>query len=175
MTTPAAKRRRIETASQTLSKPFRSPFKTPLKSDKAPAADSSTSRPLKAKTTNSLLSHPPKTPSLPGPSSNRAPRAKKTFASPIAAAALNSDPDIAPLLRQQRELEKELRDLKEEVDTVEQARKIEADSKKRDPDGEIDGELVELVVKWRGASRLAAEELFTKVSERVNRYVVLVL
>jgi Swi5-dependent recombination DNA repair protein 1 len=101
--------------------------------------------------------------------SNHAPRAKKFS---IATAAFNADPDIAPLLRKQRELEKELRDLKEEVDTVEQARKIEADSKKRDRDGEVDGELVELIGKWKGASRLAAEELFTKVSERVNRYVL---
>ncbi|KUJ08814.1 uncharacterized protein LY89DRAFT_788713 [Mollisia scopiformis] len=155
MSTPAAKRRRIETASQTLSKPFRSPFKTPLKS----ASPSTSSVPLTSKTTNSLLSHPPKTSSLP------APRAKKTYTSPVAAAALNADPDIAPLLRAQRELERELRELKEEVDTAEQARKIEAESK----EGEVDGELVVLIGKWRGASRLAAEELFGKVSERVNR------
>lgn len=62
-----------------------------------------------------------------------------------------------------------MRELKEEVDTAEQARKIETESKKKDPEGEIDGELVELIGKWKGASRLAAEELFTKVSERVNR------
>lgn len=173
MSTPAAKRRRIETASQTLSKPFRSPFKTPLKSPgkAAPSEDSTiaTPVPLASKTTNSLLSNPAKTPSLPAPSGNRAPRPKKTFSSPVAAAALNADPDVAPLLRTQRELEKELRELKEEVDTAEQARKIETESRKKDPDGEVDGELVELIGKWKGASRLAAEELFTKVSERVNR------
>ncbi|KAF8847441.1 hypothetical protein BDZ45DRAFT_733604 [Acephala macrosclerotiorum] len=173
MSTPAAKRRRIETASQTLSKPFRSPFKTSLKSlGKATSSEDSnaaTPIPLASKTTNSLLSNPAKTPRLPAPSIvNRAPRLK-TFSSPVAAAALNADPDVAPLLRTQRELEKELRELKEEVDTAEQARKIETESRKKDPEGQIDGELVELIGKWKGASRLAAEELFTKVSERVNR------
>lgn len=101
------------------------------------------------------------------------PRTKKTFTSPVAAAALNADPDIAPMLRAQRELEKQLKELKEELDTAEQARKIEADSMKKDPDGEVDFELVELVEKWKSASRQAAEELFGKVLNRVNRYVVL--
>ncbi|CZT12108.1 uncharacterized protein RAG0_16060 [Rhynchosporium agropyri] len=180
MSTPAAKRRRIDVASQTLSKPFRSPFKTPFKSpikDGQPqdsttptvagsVPESNNNTPLASRTTNSLLSNPTKTPRLPTPS---APRTKKTFASPIAAAALNADPDIALLLRAQRELEKQLRDVKEELDTAEQARKIEKDSYGKDPDGEIDGELRDLCEKWRGASRLAAEELFGKVRDRVNR------
>lgn len=184
MSTPAAKRRRIDTASQTLSKPFRSPFKTPFKTplkDAQPEGTINASTPgqnnipLASKNTNSLLSNSAKTPSLPPPSStsNRGPRSsKKTFTSPIAAAALNADPDIAPMLRAQRELEKQLREVKEELDTAEQARKIEAESHKKDPHGGVDGELVELIVKWKGASRLAAEELFGKVRDRVNRYVV---
>ena len=181
MSTPAAKRRRIDTASQTLSKPFRSPFKTPFKSPvKTSASQESTSTapqsnvPLAPKNTNSLLSNPSKTPSLPAPSTslatpNRPNRAKQTFSSPVQAAALNADPDIAPLLRAQRELEKQLREVKEELDTAEQARKIEADSAKKDPSREIDGELVELIEKWKAASRQAAEELFGKVRDRVNR------
>ncbi|PMD61330.1 uncharacterized protein K444DRAFT_611572 [Hyaloscypha bicolor E] len=180
MSTPAAKRRRIDTASQTLSKPFRSPFKTPLKSpEKTSASQDSTltatksSVPLTHKNTNSLLYDPSKTTSLPAPSTslatpNRSNRAKKIFSSPVQAAALNTDPDIAPLLRAQREMEKQLRELKEELDTAEQAGKIEADSAKKDPSGEIDGELVELIEKWKTASRQAAEELFGKVRDRVN-------
>jgi hypothetical protein len=182
MSTPAAKRRRIDAASQTLQKPFRSPFKTPFKSpvkasesqDSDPTAAQS-SVPLAPKTSNSLLSNVSKTPRLPAPSTsfatpNREARAK-TFSSPVQAAALNADPDIAPLLRAQRELEKQLRDLKEELDTAEQARKIESESAKRNPEGEIDGELVELIGKWKAASRQAAEELFGKVRDRVNRLV----
>jgi len=62
--------------------------------------------------------------------------------------------------------------VKEQLETTEQAAKIESESEKKDPDGEIDGELVELIGKWRAASRAAAEELFGKVMDRVNRYVV---
>jgi len=80
---------------------------------------------------------------------------------------LNADPDVAPLLKTQRELERQLREVKEELEGAEQARKIERES----GEGEIDGELVELIEKWRGASRLAAEELFGKVRDRVNRFV----
>lgn len=185
MSTPAAKRRRIDAASQTLSKPFRSPFKPPFKSPvktSAPQDSSSTAAqsnvPLAPKNTNSLLSSISRSPSLPAPSTsvatpNRSPRAKKTFSSPVQAAALNADPDIAPLLRAQRELEKRLREVKEELDTAEQARKIEVDSAKKDSCEEIDGELVGLVEKWKAASRQAAEELFGKVRDRVNRSVVL--
>ncbi|KAL5315076.1 hypothetical protein ACEPPN_017727 [Leptodophora sp. 'Broadleaf-Isolate-01'] len=179
MSTPAAKRRRIDVASQTLSKPFRSPFKTPFKSPVKDAQSEETTNsspsgqtnmPLASKPTNSLLSNLAKTPSLRAPSAvTHGPRTKKTFSSPVAAAALNADPDIAPMLKAQRELEKQLREVKEELDTAEQARKIEVDSHKNDPEGEIDGELVELIDKWKGASRLAAEELFGKVRDRVNR------
>lgn len=59
--------------------------------------------------------------------------------------------------------------MKEELDAAEQARKIETESRKKDPEGEIDGELVELIEKWKGASRQAAEELFGKVRDRVNK------
>jgi len=62
-----------------------------------------------------------------------------------------------------------LRELKEELETAEQARKIERESKKKNPDGEIDGELVELIQKWTSASRLAAEEMFGNVRDRVNK------
>lgn len=62
-----------------------------------------------------------------------------------------------------------MRELKEELETAEQARKIERESKKKNPDGEIDGELVELIQKWTSASRLAAEEMFGNVRDRVNK------
>lgn len=87
----------------------------------------------------------------------------------------------------QRELERTLREVKEELDAAEQALKIEADSRRKTQlrdeengnigeewvwDGEIDGELVSLMGKWRGASQLAAEELFGGVRDRVNRFVL---
>ncbi|RAL67925.1 hypothetical protein DID88_008650 [Monilinia fructigena] len=126
MSTPAAKRRRIE-AANTLQKPFRSPFNFHF---------------LASQNLDFL-----------------------------SCSALNADPDIAPLLKEQRELERQLKEFKEELDMAEQAKKIERDSKAKDKDGsgEIDGELLELCEKWKGASRLAAEELFEKLRDRVNR------
>ena len=92
------------------------------------------------------------------------------------------DPDIAPLLKAQRELERQLKEVKEELDAAEQARKIETDSRKKwaakgleEGEGEIDGELVELMGRWKGASQMAAEELFGMVRDRVNRFVFLSL
>jgi hypothetical protein len=97
---------------------------------------------------------------------------KNAFISPISNSALNADPDVALLLKKQRELEKQLRELKEELNIAKQARKIEVESEKRNPGREVDGELLELIRRWRGASRQAAEELFTGVRDRVNRYVL---
>lgn len=178
MSTPAAKRRRIDAASNTLSKPFRSPFKTPFRSPlNTFSSDSTQSHTAASPNPTPILSErTPNVPSLPAPATTtpgRVSRAKKTFASPVATTALNADPDIAPLLRAQRDLEQQLRDLKEELEIAEQARKIERESLKRDPSGEVDGELVELIEKWRSASRQAAEELFGKVRDRVNRFVPL--
>jgi Swi5-dependent recombination DNA repair protein 1 len=178
MSTPAAKRRRIDTASQTLSKPFRSPFKSPVKnpaSQDCTSTETQSNAPLAPKNTSSLLlSNSAKTSSLPAPSISLATlnRSKKTFSSPVQAAALNVDPDIAPLLRTRRELEQQLREVKEELDTAQQASKIVADSAKNVSSGDVDGELVELIEKWKAASRQAAEELFGKVRDRVNRLVI---
>ncbi len=190
MSTPAAKRRRLD-AAQTLSKPFRSPFKTPFKSPLKTHQDGTNPTPLHTsvsfsngaatpladKSTNALLSHPSNTPKLrsapPSLLSNRStmyptPRGRRTFTSPLQTALLNADPDIAPLLKTQRDLERQLREAKEELEAAEQAGKIERESR----EGEVDGELVELIEKWRGASRMAAEELFGKVRDRVNRLVI---
>jgi len=43
---------------------------------------------------------------------------------------------------------------------------------KKNPDAEIDGELLDLIEKWRAASQQAAEELFGKVRDRVNKWVI---
>ena len=68
--------------------------------------------------------------------------------------------------------------MKEELNGAEQARKIEVESRRlfEAEGGEevvIDGELVALMGRWRGASQMAAEELFGKVRDRVNRFVLL--
>jgi Swi5-dependent recombination DNA repair protein 1 len=173
MSIPAAKRQRTDAASYALSKPFRSPMKTPStastnktptlvqqdSSDPAQPGAKDTTKPLEP--TKFLLQHAA-TPS-------RTKTTKKPFLSLISTVQ-NADPDIAALVKAQRQLEKQLRELKEELDIAEQARRIEADSEKKSSGGAIVGELTQLIVKWRAASRQAAEELFTGVRDRVNRY-----
>ncbi|TGO45306.1 hypothetical protein BOTNAR_0680g00050 [Botryotinia narcissicola] len=171
MSTPAAKRRRIEAAS-TLQKPFRSPFKTLFNSSLIKCSPSTRASTAAAAASTPSLSKTPTSYSVVSiPSPKSVIRTKKSFTSPISAAVINADPDIAPLLKEQRELEKLLKEVKEELDTAEQAKKIERDSKAKNENGsgEIDGELVDLCEKWRSASRLSAEELFGKVRYRVNR------
>lgn len=184
MSTPLAKRRRLDVASSTLSKPFRSPFKTPLKTNsittKAASEPSNQETPLVHKTTSITPSYKPvinKTihqfsPQVSTPTSTLRKKATTTrgrFASPLVTATLNTDPEITSLIKKQRELEKKLRELKEELDVAEQARKIEVKSEKKG-DKEVDGELKELVGKWKSASRGAAEDLFGGVKDRINKY-----
>lgn len=166
MSTPAAKRRRIDAATQALSKPFRSPLKTPL--------STTISEDFSAKNLEDFDHSLPTTDGFKGtPNSTRTSfrgnPTKKSF-SPGSTAVMNSDPEIAILLKTQRQLEKQMRELKEELEISEQARKIEAESEEKFPGREIDAELMDLIGKWRGASRHVAEELFTGVRDRVNRY-----
>jgi Swi5-dependent recombination DNA repair protein 1 len=174
MSTPAAKRRRIEVAASTLSKPFRSPFKSPLKGQ---SSSHNSNRPIIptapetspftfSKGTSNLPVCPPA-----GLDYTLGPSKKSLSPSAFITAQLNTDPEIARLLCTQRELEKQLRQIKEQLETAEQARKIESESRKTATNSEIDGELVILIQKWKGASRQAAEELFGKVRDRVNRWV----
>lgn len=173
MSTPAGKRRRIDAAAQTLSKPFRSPLKSVL--------STTTSGDLPLKNLQDLDHILHTTDRIKGVSSPLAPPVQNMWTSfrgnPIKKSfslspslIMNSDPDIAVLLKSQRQLEKQMRELKEELETSEQARKIEADSEKICPGRETDAELKDLIAKWRAASRHVAEELFTGVRDRVNRY-----
>ena len=191
--------------------PFKTPGKSPtkeaestsnvtntnLENAESPTDNGDSTKPtaLSTRSTNALLTQNPfanKKPTLlprPNPLSRPGRRfgisagaTGRKFTSPVVAKQLNNDPDIAPLLRLQRELEKTLREIKEELDAAEQALKIEEASRKwsidhgrliegEDDDGrlEIDADLVELCEKWKTASRQAAEELYTQVRERVNR------
>ncbi|RFU26642.1 hypothetical protein B7463_g9708, partial [Scytalidium lignicola] len=178
LSTPAAKRRRVEAASKTLARPFRSPFKTPHKSDQiddathvtkkdevspnnispAGAVASISQSSASAAKSGSLLNTPDENRRLPlSPASRRN-------------QSLNSqDPEITSLIRAQRALEKQLQEIKNELETAKQAKKIESESKRKHPNDEIDRELVELIAKWKTAGRQAAEELFGMARDRVNR------
>lgn len=66
-----------------------------------------------------------------------------------------------------------VRDLDRRLDIARQAGEIEAASERSRPGEAVDQELRDLVVKWRGAGRVAAEELFETVKERVDKLVSL--
>ena len=156
-----AKRRRVEAASHTLSKPFRSPFKSTTKLQKDRECCSPAGSPDSAAIANDKRLVEPadtdtRTPLGPSPLRIADPRRWSRTNIP-------NSPVLKVLLKEERGLERELRELRAELDTVEQARKIESK--------EEDEELVGLIGKWKGAARAAAEEVFKKVNDRVNRYV----
>jgi hypothetical protein len=173
MSTPAAKRRRIDAATSTLSKPFRSPLKSPIKAqEQTSGGRTQPSTPAPLETSAFILSEKILNLASPIVTPRRMLGNKNTLSPPISTTVqLNADPEIAQMLRTQRDLEKQLRDVKEQLETAEQAGKIERESRKTNAEGEIDGELEVLIEKWKGASRQAAEELFGKVRDRVNRHV----
>lgn len=61
-----------------------------------------------------------------------------------------------------------IRGVDRQLETVQQASKIEGASERRKPGEPVDQELRDLVVRWRGASRVAADELFELVRGRVD-------
>lgn len=66
-----------------------------------------------------------------------------------------------------------VRDIDRRLDTARQAGEIEAASERSRPGEAVDQELRDLVAKWRGAGRVAAEELFETVKDRVDKLVSL--
>lgn len=174
MSTPLAKKRRTDAAANALSKPFKSPFKTAIAKDAADPNSASSPAPTTAhdSTASSLQqskSSPAKRTFAPAPSPFGFRKSARSTPKSPSVNVPNTDPDMRPILKIQRELEATLRELKEELDTIQQARKIENDSLKHGLDAEIDGELKQLKEKWKTASRQAAEELFGGVKDRVNR------
>lgn len=65
-----------------------------------------------------------------------------------------------------------VRDLDRRLEAVKQASEIEAASGRGRPGEPVDQELRDLVAKWKGAGRVAAEELFETVKERVDKLVL---
>lgn len=169
MSAPSVKRQKLDAASNALRKPFRSPLKHPasetlslqsshaFRGSEATAAqrtkNESSKRPLNAE--GFFVS-------------KERNRTQRTLP-PYLERDLNSDVQVASLLRSQRELVRELNDLNEELNTCEAADKIEVNGEKFKIEGELDGELLALICKWKRLSRRAAEELFGPVKDKVNR------
>ncbi|KAH0606637.1 uncharacterized protein H6S33_003471 [Morchella sextelata] len=143
------KRRRLNVATNTLSKPFRSP----LLSGRKPSSNRT----------------PPKAPEEPqSPTPVVASKARKIptlvpRSRPLSFAKQPIDPELAALYKQQSQLEATLRSKKASLDTALQAVKIESAEYE-----DSDEKLEELIEKWRGAARGAADVLFEYASERVS-------
>ncbi|KAK7540851.1 uncharacterized protein J3D65DRAFT_616709 [Phyllosticta citribraziliensis] len=180
MSTPLAKRRRLDDSQSVLRKPFRSPFKTPVRPNSKPdgdsASQSSTAQASASQgdtaNTSPMPSPAPPDSTKPSISTGRTVTSKSTpstltrsVTSPISARKLASGDPLAQELRaeeqKQRKIARQIANVKSEVDTFEQALAISTSTK--------DQELEELIQKWREASRAAAEEVFGTVRDRVNK------
>ncbi|KAJ4375552.1 hypothetical protein N0V86_007085 [Didymella sp. IMI 355093] len=170
MSTPQAKRRRLNDATNTLKKPFKSPFRTPLRpnigSDPPSSDPPDVSTPARSALYPTLdtvpeiptsAPVPPKavaiTPAPPQPRFTKPLAARTSLATPS-----RSAPKKTP---SKPSLTRELMQLRNEIQILTQAEALATSAK--------DDDLQVLIDRWRTASRAAAEELFGSTRDRVNR------
>jgi Swi5-dependent recombination DNA repair protein 1 len=169
MSTPHAKRRRLNEAAKTLNKPFKSPFRTPLKpgigSDPPSSDPPETNTPeiqslaaLPQKTTIAQAHAPPK-PVTPAPPARAQARTTRPLTSrPNFATPSRALPKKTP---SKPSLTREIVQLRSDIQVLSQAQTLATSTK--------DDDLVALVDRWRTASRSVAEELFATTRDKVNR------
>ncbi|CAP69226.1 uncharacterized protein PODANS_1_8940 [Podospora anserina S mat+] len=195
---PSAKRRRVDAANATLKKPFRSPMinRQSPSTTTSNATPTQASQSLSRRSIDSFSRPPtsssiPATPSRPGNPSPlrlgtnsaaaRRPlllqKSFKSVSTPFpfkqrqqdtARSTNEGDELLQRIQRSHRELDAQMKKVEKELERVRQAKRIEEASRRKRPGEEVDAELSELVGKWKGASRLAAEELFEVVKGRVD-------
>ncbi|KAJ0420476.1 hypothetical protein BJY00DRAFT_283947 [Aspergillus carlsbadensis] len=171
--TASAKRRRLDNASAALSRPFKSPLRrdtqtvlkeetTSLEKGQSIASIPSTqSTPSLEKTPQNPLRTPTSTNTLTTPPPTARKRTTYRQRSTVGQNSVRKDPEIQGLEKEQRALQSRLASLHSELDTVQQALRIESSSR--------DEELEALIVKWKKVSQDAAEEVFTGAQERISR------
>jgi Swi5-dependent recombination DNA repair protein 1 len=165
-----AKRRRLNNATNTLSKPFVSPLKTadalktPSKSRRSdktatrnPPYVPSTLAHTIAPTTPVPLSKPQSAKSSAITPMRTNPVRKHAYSTPF---AKRSDPAEQAVQKEITSLELQIKAVRNDIHALNQAAKYTSDT---------DNDLEELAVKWKLASQAAAEEIFGSVKERVNR------
>ncbi|KAK3674095.1 hypothetical protein LTR78_005942 [Recurvomyces mirabilis] len=161
------KRRKLNNASRTLSKPFVSPLRSDTAVPREPLkahhnATSTTYTPSTLAHSIKTYDHPElteKAPKLPQAQENKAtPDRKYAVAN---TSSKRKDPAEVAAQRALTSLEFQIRALRNELDTLTQAQHISSST--------TDAELEVLSTKWRHASQQAAEELFGTVKERVCR------
>lgn len=166
-----AKRRRLNNASSALSKPFVSPLKsavpnkTPSKTARTNVIATNTPSYVPstlAHTINAAAPSPPhKLPSRRAPATApaRSNSSRKHAYSTLF--AKRSDPAEQALQKDITTLELQIKSVRNDIDALNQAAKY--------TNGNGEGDLAELALKWKLASHDAAEEIFGSVKERVNR------
>lgn len=137
-----SKRRKTENVSSALTKPFRSPIK---RSAEASEASNIRTRCHDANTGTTTTYQPSE------PVSDTA--------SPIDLVPKSAD-DLKTLQTEYKTLSKQLKELRQTLDTVDQARRIATSAQ--------DSRINSLVTSWRSVARDAAEELFEAYQERVR-------
>lgn len=147
MSTPQAKRRRLNEATKTLQRPFKSPFRTPLKPNLGSDPPSSDPSTTESPSTSSISSHD----LVPKPRVNVVKTPISRLSNP---AAVKKTPSNTSLTR-------EIMQMRNEIQMLSQAHALASSSK--------DEDLGILTDRWRTASRAAAEELFATTRDRVNR------
>ncbi|EOO00875.1 putative dna repair protein dds20 mei5 protein [Phaeoacremonium minimum UCRPA7] len=174
MSTPASKKRRLDTANATLRRPFTSPIIKRPKATEDPAI-SKAPHPLSSKAQNSrqiiealdekihdsLDDSPIASPQ----------KAHKTHNSPKLKSPVLShteNPLLSLVAQHKKEQIQRLKQLDQELEMVRQAQRIVSQSKSKRPGEPVDQELRDLIGKWQSGSRQAAEELFVIVKERVS-------
>ncbi|KAI8933529.1 hypothetical protein NX059_009266 [Plenodomus lindquistii] len=171
MSTPQAKRRRLNEATKTLHKPFKSPFRTPLKPNIGSDPPSSDPPDTAGSTQLSAYLAAPATTSTPSqqPTTTATTALPATPATPVARVTkpLVSRPNsltsrnITKSAPSKPSVAREIMRLRNELQLLTQAQALATSTQ--------DDDLVVLIDKWRTASRAAAEELFGSTRDRVNR------
>lgn len=80
----------------------------------------------------------------------------------------DKDTLLHQILASQRKLASDLRAAQQQLDLVRHARRLEQASAAKRPGEPVDAELCEMVARWRAASRMAADELFELIKDRVE-------
>ncbi|KFY75091.1 hypothetical protein V499_04901 [Pseudogymnoascus sp. VKM F-103] len=170
MSAQDAKRRRADSTAAALSRPFRSPFRCtagkPNRDSQDPPSDLGRTQ-LDQTASPRKVSHTPRARNSPSFPSKRQ---QGVNLSSRPSDTSDTQLEIAALVKAQRQLKNKLHSLAEELHLCEQAHKIERGS----PDagsgsGEVDGELLRLIERWKSASRQAADELFGSAKDKINR------
>jgi hypothetical protein len=167
---PSAKRKRLDESSTTLSKPFRSPMRVDVKAKSQQTCHTDHNHVVPslatAKLNDSNVQIRPTPPSENEVNTTRTPQASSPSRKPpplfsSSPKSTGNDAEFLALQREHSALRLRLAELRQSLDTAQQALKIQT--------ADQDAGLEVLIAKWKQVSREVAEQLFTTAKEKVNR------